>query len=123
MGEMKGKKVPIKGTSVPAEYWRTPTGKLYAAEISRALRKDLGYTHGAAKKVMRWTGASERTVKHWFAGSRGPGGLHLVCLIRNSEAVFQCFLNLSGRQSSIAAYNVREARKMLSDALMALGPD
>ena len=37
-------------------------------------------THQAIKTVMKWTGAKERTVKNWFAGSNGTNGHHLAAL-------------------------------------------
>jgi hypothetical protein len=46
---------------------------------------------------MRWTGASERTVKYWFAGERGPSGDHLIALARHSDAVLYVVLALAGR--------------------------
>ena len=46
---------------------------------------------------MRWTGASERTVKYWFAGERGPGGEHLVSLAQHSDAVLVVLLALADR--------------------------
>ena len=49
----------------------------YAKSIAVALRGELGDTHRAIKTVMQWTGASERTIKNWFAGTRGPSGEHL----------------------------------------------
>ncbi len=42
----------------------------YAAIIASVLAKALGETHRAAKVLMGWTGAGERTVKHWLAGIR-----------------------------------------------------
>ena len=59
-----------------------------------ALREEPGDTHRAIKRAMRWTGASERTVKYWFAGERGPRGDHLIALVRNSDAAL---LVLAGR--------------------------
>ena len=44
----------------------------YRKAIADALRRELGPTHQAIKTAMRWTGASERTVKYWFSGERGP---------------------------------------------------
>ena len=49
------------------------------------------------KMAMRWTGASERTVKYWFAGERGPSGDHLIALVRHSDAVLYVVLALAGR--------------------------
>src|SRR3546814_2028914 len=47
---------------------------------SEALVGHLGQTHQAVKIVMRWTGASERSVKHWLAGVHAPRGMHLLGL-------------------------------------------
>jgi len=73
---------------------RPPDHAKYAAVISAALRKELGNTHCAAKTVMQWTGASERTVKYWFAGTKGPSGEHLVMLAHHSDTVLTEFLPL-----------------------------
>ena len=85
--------VPKMGTNVPLE-----TGKVdYRSTIAMALRSELGRTHGAIKTAMRWTGASERTVKYWFAGERGPSGEHLMALVRHSDIVFHKVLMLADR--------------------------
>jgi hypothetical protein len=65
--------------------------------IAIALRTELGLSHRAVKTVMIWTGASERTVKHWFAGTHGPSGRHLIHLARHSDAVLSYFLSASDR--------------------------
>ena len=52
---------------------------------------------GPIKMAMRWTGASERTVKYWLAGERGPSGDHLIALARHSDAVLFVLLALAGR--------------------------
>lgn len=52
----------------------------YRTAIAMALHVELGSTHRVIKSAMRWTGASERTVKYWFQGERGPSGEHLVSL-------------------------------------------
>ena len=64
----------------------------YATMIATALRTELGDTHRATKTLMQWTGAGERTVKLWLSGVHGPGGEHLVVLMRESEAVFEAVL-------------------------------
>lgn len=53
--------------------------------------------HRAIKTAMRWTGASERTVKYWFAGERGPSGEHLILLTRHSDAIVLVLLALAER--------------------------
>ncbi len=69
----------------------------YRAAMAMALHEELGDTHRAIKMAMRWTGASERTVKYWFAGERGPSGDHLIALVRHSDAVLYVVLALAGR--------------------------
>ncbi|MDR0808275.1 MAG: XRE family transcriptional regulator [Gemmobacter sp.] len=85
--------VPKKGTIVhqPADVAD------YRSAIAMALRVDLGSTHRAVKTAMRWTGASERTVKYWIAGERGPNGEHLIALARHSDIVFHMVLMLANR--------------------------
>lgn len=46
------------------------------------------------------TGASERTVKHWFAGTHGPSGQNLIALARHSDAVLMYILVAANRPSS-----------------------
>ncbi len=70
----------------------------YQTAIAAALRDELGLTHRAVKTAMRWTGASERTVKYWIAGERGPSGEHLIALARHSDIVFHVVLMLANRQ-------------------------
>ncbi|WP_245500471.1 hypothetical protein [Rhizobium leguminosarum] len=46
---------------------------------------------------MRWTGASERAVKYWLSGTKGPSGSQLVLLAKHSDEVLRAFLHLCGR--------------------------
>jgi hypothetical protein len=48
---------------------------------------------------MGWTGASERAVKIWLAGSSGPRGDHLIALMRNSDRLFREVIELTGRKA------------------------
>jgi hypothetical protein len=89
----------------------------YATAIAAALREDLGGTHQATKTVMRWTGASERTVKNWFAARSGPSGEHLVALIHHSDRAFETLLLLAGREQAVAARKLIEARDSLERML------
>lgn len=61
------------------------------------LHAELGSTHRAIKSAMRWTGASERTVKYWLSGKRGLSGEHLVSLSRHSDTVLIVLLSLADR--------------------------
>lgn len=67
--------------------------------VAEALRADLGDTHRAIKTVMNWTGASERTAKHWVSGTHLPSGLYLILLARHSDAVLTQFLVAANRDS------------------------
>jgi hypothetical protein len=89
----------------------------YPVAVAHALQRQLGGTHQAVKTVMRWTGASERTVKNWFAGSSGPSGQHLLDLVRHSDEVLAMFLALAGRRQSRIAIKLVDARKRLADLL------
>ena len=47
----------------------------YRKAMAMALHEELGSSQSRGfKMAMRWTGASERTVKYWLAGERGPSG-------------------------------------------------
>jgi hypothetical protein len=89
----------------------------YASEIGNALKRELGGTHRAVKTVMRWTGAGERTVKNWLAGQIGPSGIHLIALIRHSDAVLETVLSSADRTQVIASITVVQARSVLTEAL------
>jgi hypothetical protein len=69
---------------------------------------------------MRWTNASERTVKHWFAGTHGPSGDHLVTLARYSDAVLMCFLLAAGRPQLSVGMKWVSIRPMLMDLVHAI---
>jgi hypothetical protein len=109
--------LPKKGKKFPNQDGEGPTSLGYAGAIATALRAELGGTRQAMKTVMRWTDACERTAKNWIAGTRGPAGEHLILLLRNSDAVFEAVLRLAGRESSVAALGLLEARTKLVEAL------
>ncbi|WP_415183765.1 XRE family transcriptional regulator [Phaeovulum sp.] len=88
-----GTVVPKMGTFV--HLIAEPTD--YRTAIAMALHEELDDTYRAIKTAMRWTGASERTVKYWFSGERGPSGHHLIALARHSGAVLYIVLALAGR--------------------------
>lgn len=88
-----GTVVPKTGTTVHLAADQT----LYRKVIADALRTELGPTHQAIKQAMRWTGASERTVKYWLSGERGPSGEHLILLAQHSDAVLMTILTMAHR--------------------------
>src|SRR5258708_19629472 len=100
--------LPKKGKEFPKRDGKGGGGLSYAGAIAAALRAELGDTHQAVKTVMRWTGACERTVKNWFAGTRGPTGEHLLSLARHSNAVLEAFLRLSRREAWVPAVHLHE---------------
>jgi hypothetical protein len=89
----------------------------YAAAVAYALQNELGGTHQAAKTVMRWTGAGERTVKSWLAGTSGPSGQYLVALIHHSDAVLEVLLLLAGRPQIAATKKLVHMRGLLAETL------
>jgi hypothetical protein len=91
-----------------------------AAAVAAALRADLGRSRSAIKVVMQWTGASQRTVKYWFAGRVAPGGAHLATLANHSDAAFSAFLKMSGREHRHVLIQLAEARKVLLEAVRTL---
>ena len=109
--------LPKKGKILPKRDGRPDPELRYAAAVAAALREDLGDTHRAIKSAMRWTGASERTVKNWFAGTSGPSGEHLVALLRHSDTVLEAVLHLAGREQAVAAKKLLDARDTLVEML------
>jgi hypothetical protein len=104
---------PKKGKVFPTGDGTAPRRLAYAAAIAEALRGGQGDSHQAIKAVMSWTGANKRTVKNWFAGTNGPSGEHLIALIHNSDLVFEVLLRLAGRERSVAAVKLIDARDEL----------
>jgi hypothetical protein len=66
---------------------------------------------------MRWTGASERTVKHWLAGHHGPAGEYLIDLIRESEAVYEAILSAAGRRDAVVAARMLAAHGAMAEVM------
>jgi hypothetical protein len=117
MGTKKGNVLPKRGSVLHRAERKGGPGSEYAGAIAEALRHDVGTTHQAVKSVMRWTGASERTVKYWFAGTSGPSGENLIALARHSDKVLAVFLQLAGRQHYEGAFRLIQARDALSGIL------
>lgn len=88
-----GTVVPKKGTTVQIEAAQAR----YREAVAAALRAELGQTHQAIKTAMRWTGASERAVKYWLSGERGPSGEHLIALAQHSDMVLVTILAMANR--------------------------
>ena len=108
---------PKKGKVFPGGNDRENGGTNYATMIATALRLELGDSHRATKTVMRLTGASERTVKHWLAGHHGPGGDYLIALMRESDAVFEAVLAAAGRCDAVVAARMLAAHGTMVEVM------
>lgn len=108
---------PKKGKVFPGGNDRENDTTAYPELIAGALRSELGNSHRAAKTVMRWTGASERTVKHWLAGRHGPGGEYLVVLMSESDAVFDAILEAAGRHGAVIAARMLAAHGTMAEVM------
>jgi hypothetical protein len=109
--------LPKTGKVFPRRAGDACAGDDYAVVIGTALREELGNTHQSVKTVMSWTGASERTVKNWFAGASGPSGAHLIAIVRHSDAAFAALMVLAGRNYALAAKKLVDARNTLAAML------
>jgi len=89
----------------------------YAEDLAKALRLELGTTHQAAKTLMRWTNANERTVKNWMAGSSGPRGEHLIALIKNSDVALAAIMAMADRPFAGTVLELPLLRKRLQAAV------
>lgn len=114
----RGKPLPKTGNALHRAS-RVPK-KEYELAIARALRSEFSSAKASVKTVMRWTGASERTVKGWFAGSFGPSAKHLVLLAASSEAVFACLLKLCGRPPIVQARQLAQVRDLMARTVQSI---
>ena len=117
----KGKVFPKKGKVLPDAGGGADRQAIYAMTIAKALREEFGRAPNATKTVMRWTGASERTVKNWFAGSNGPTGEHLLELLRHSDPVHDALVNVTGRKKVITTAKLAALSDALTNALGIIG--
>jgi hypothetical protein len=105
----KGKKLPFSDVEAQA-----PIG--YARAIGEALRGNTSAGGVSAKVIMRWTGASERSVKGWISGRQGPSGEHLIALMQQSDAVWLAVVRLAGRHRADADRAIGTVRQHLAEA-------
>jgi hypothetical protein len=116
--------VPPKGNGLPKmgkELPISPTASSsYALTIAEVLASELKGTRRAIKTVTKWTGASERTVKNWLSGRRGPSGQHLIALLGQSDALLERILVLTGRGSVIELRRLDALKETLVEAIAAI---
>lgn len=108
--------LPKTGKDLPPRQ----AGITFAELVSAALIEEVGKTHRAVKTVMRWTGASERCVKHWLAGTHAPQGMHLLALMRHSDELLRHLLIAAGRRDEAVAVELRVLRFKLRELLLLL---
>ena len=107
--------LPKSGTLLPVRGAKF-TERDYASRIRQARRGELGGSRVAAKAIMRWTGASNRTARNWLNGAASPSGYHLLCLARESDAVLGAILSLSGRPELALSADIRAVEMALARA-------
>lgn len=110
-----GKKLPRRNGTLSAEG--------YTAAIATALRRGMGSGGGAAKQLERWTGASNRTVRGWLSGVRGPSGEHLLLIARHSAVVLEAILMLALRQGEGDEGRYLMLRRLLTLSVSLLDDD
>jgi len=111
----KGNVLPKLGKELPTTRRNSSIG--YAATIAEALTTELRGSNRAIKTVMRWTGASERTVKGWLSGRSGPSGEHLIALLQNSDTLLERILRLAGRGSPIESRRLQALKNVMGEAV------
>jgi hypothetical protein len=116
----KGNKLHSKGNKLPFLTSPPPARSMYAGALAVALRAEVERPGYGAKTIMNWTGASERAVKGWLGGDRGPSGQHLIALIAYSDAVLAAVMQLAKRDQSSGTAHIVEARRLIGDAMLAL---
>ncbi len=107
--------LPKSGTLLPVRRAKF-SERDYASQIRQALRDELGGSRVAAKAIMRWTGASNRSARNWLNGAASPSGYHLLCLARESDAVLGAILSLSGRPELALSVDIRAVEIALARA-------
>lgn len=114
----KGEELPIKGGKSPSARVRQEQAQEFARAIAEALKEEL--VRGASiKTIMAWTGAGERTVKEWLAGSNAPRAFQVECLMRSSDLIYERLMVRTGRKPVVN----RESLKALKEQLTRLAEE
>ena len=92
-------------------------GHHFTTLIAAALKNELENSHQTVKTIMRWTGASERTVKNWLAGTHGPSGDHLVQLAKHSDEIFELVLLMADRKPVVTTVTLMRLRAHLQQTI------
>ncbi len=79
--------LPKKGSKLPTWPGFLGDREVLAFTVADLLKKEHGDSHRAIKELMRQTGASERTVKHWLSGQHAPEVMFFLRLVVSSPVV------------------------------------
>ena len=115
----KGEELPKKGEELPSARTRLEHAREFAQAIADALKEELA--RGASiKTIMAWTGAGERTVKEWLAGSNAPRAFQLECLIRSSDVVYERMMVRTGRRPITSRQSLEALREHFTSIAKAI---
>ena len=115
----KGEELPKKGEELPSVRTRQEQAREFAQAIADALKEELA--RGASiKTVMAWTGAGERTVKEWLAGSNAPRAFQVECLMRASGLVYERLMARTGRRPVVNREGLEALRGQLTGLVGAI---
>ena len=74
----------------------------FARALAHALQAELRLMGLPAKVIGKWTGASNRTIRNWLAGTAIPSGFHLVRLMRYSDLAMMTVMAAARREYIVA---------------------
>jgi hypothetical protein len=115
----KGEELPKKGEELPLARTRQEQAREFAQAIANALKEELA--RGASiKTIMAWTGAGERTVKEWLAGSNAPRAFQVECLMRSSDLVYERLIIRTGRKPVVNRAGLEALRAHLTGLVGAI---
>lgn len=115
----KGEELPKKGEESPLARTRQEQAREFAQAIAGALKEELA--RGASiKTIMAWTGAGERTVKEWLAGSNAPRAFQVECLMRSSDLVYERLIIRTGRKPVVNREDLKALKAHLTGLVGAI---
>ncbi len=115
----KGEELPKKGGKSPSARIRQEQAREFAQVIAHALRDEVA--RGASiKTIMAWTGAGERTVKEWLAGTNAPRAFQLEFLMRSSDLIYARLMARTGRTPVVNREGLEALRGQLTGLLGAI---
>ncbi len=98
--------LPKKGSKLPTWPGFLGDREVLAFTVADLLKKEHGDSHRAIKELMRQTGASERTVKHWLSAQHAPEVMFFLRLVVSSPVVRAFVLGIiegpASEQTSLA---------------------